>query len=570
MKSDIFKTTVRAELEDFDKAQLPLNPSYAPKQPDVWDLIDYYWMDKYRDGDYTKDGWKKAFYNIVCNPTLVSQKMVDLDTKDVRIIGAEGESYYPAWLFSRDMALYMRMNNFGATLNDFIFNWPKYGTFFAKKVGDKIYRVPLKNIHLMPTEEYIQDTPIIEDHSYSFAALRKMPWDSKDIELAIADAKAKKKDKVMVYERFGEDIDTAYNYIIGDDEGNILFSHKFDDVEELYRKLDWEPVPGQMFGRGQVQKLFEAQIQTNRVENFKTEGLHWSSKHLFQTRDSTFGGKNLMRNADNGEVIYANSEITPVANEERNLAAYRSEEDRWDKLIRDVTFSYAELAGERPPAGTPLGTSIIQSQQAGGYFDMRREDAGIFWKGIILDWIIPSFKDSKYEEHKLMLGEFDDMEVSKIREMFTTKESNDDIINFVIKNKRIPNVDEEGLIRSIAKDKVSRTKDLTIPRAYYENVKYKVDVIITNEQVDVAARLTTLQTALQLLASNPAIVQNPQTKRIFYKLLDLSGISPVDLGIDTDQTPDLNSGFATFLPRGGSLAKPLPTTPAVLPQTATA
>ena len=86
-----FKTTYEEEF--------PLiNPSYAKNQKQILELVDYYWMNKFKDGDRDTLGFKKAFYNIVMNPTEVSQKFIDFDTKDVRIIAEDGQSYCSIYL----------------------------------------------------------------------------------------------------------------------------------------------------------------------------------------------------------------------------------------------------------------------------------------------------------------------------------------------------------------------------------------------------------------------------------------------------------------------------------------
>lgn len=550
-----FKDAVEADIESFKSTSLDINQSYASNQTQILDLIDFYWMDKFRDGDQTKEGWKKAFFNILRNPTMVSQKMIDLDTKDVRITAAEGASYYPAWLYSRDLSLYMRLNSFGKFLNELVFNLPKYGSVLIKKTGSKVSYLPMRNVKAV--DQSVSDLNevgyLVEEHEYWPHQLREMKgWDQAAVEQAIRDTPAG--EKICVYERFGDIASESSNYWIGTDKGIVLHKDKFSHISEIYRKADWETVPGRLLGRGVPESLFESQIHKNRITNFKTEGLHWSSKHIFQTRDSTIG-KNLMTNVDNGEVIVANSEITPVVNEERNLAAYASEDTRWDKLIQDLTFAYNELSGERPPAGTPLGTTQLQAVQSGGYFDMRREDLGLVLKDVILDWVIPSFKNEKYTEHQLMLGEFDEQEISKLRELFTTRFGNENILRDIAQNGRMPDPQQQELLKAAARERVNRQRDITIPKGYYDDVKYKVDVMITNEQLDVASRLTTLQTALQLLASNPGIVENPKTKRIFFKLLDLSGISPVELGIDDASTPSLQDTMSTLRP-GGSIGRP--------------
>ena len=231
-------------------------------------------------------------------------------------------------------------------------------------------------------------------------------------------------------------------------------------------------------------------------------------------------------------------------------------------MKRELTFAYPELAGERPPAGTTLGTSIIQAQQASGYFDLKREEFGMWLKDIIIDWVIPTFEKNRKNAHKLMLSEFNDEELQKLRGLFITYHSNEEIMKFITKNKRIPSQEEVDLLKGITEKQIKNAKDLDIPAKFYDNIKYKVDVVITNEQMDTTAKQGVLQTVLGLLSTNPAILENPKTKKLFYQLLDLSGISPIDLQLDeVDTKMDM---AVQSLQRGGSLAKSvIPTTPSL-------
>jgi hypothetical protein len=445
----------------------------------------------------------------------------------------------------------MKDKHIGQLLNEIVFNLPKYGSIVLKKVGSELFSVPMINLAMEADVEDLQDSSfVIEKHEYTPAMLRKQSWDKDKIEEAIKAAPKGK--KICVYERFGDIEGSDNNYVCISEQGVVLYEDEFDSVDDIYRKLDWDKIPGRMLGRGTVEKLFETQIHMNRVANYKIEGLHWTSKHIFQTRDATFS-KNLTTDVENGEVLFVTSELTEVNNQEKNLAAYSSEEQRWDSLRRELTFSFAEVGGERAPAGTPLGSSVLQAQQAAGFFDIKREDMGLFLKDIILEWIIPEFKKERNMAHKLMLGEFSEAEAEKIRSMFINNKANQNYIDFVLKNKRFPAFEENTLLKSIAETEVKKAKDLEIPAGYYDNIKYKVDVLITNEQMDVAARLATLQSVLGILSTNPAVLENPKTKKIFYELLNISGISPVDLGLDEEKT-DM-AGAVGQLTQGGSIAK---------------
>lgn len=540
---------VKKEIESFEHSTLDMNPSYASTQKDIIDLVDFYWASKYKDGNIDALGFLKPFYNVIINPTEVAMKMIDLDTKDIKIVAEDGQSYYPAWLFGKELKLWMKEQKIGQLLNKIVYVYPKYGTVVLKKSGKKIDLVPLQNLINKPDAEKLTDGLIIEEHEEPVSEFSERGWEN--IELAL-ERNGDDYD-ITYYEVYGDIEDENYpdnNYFIVTDKGVIVH---WDKIDSPYKELHWDRLPGRWLGRGQVERLFEAQIQSNKISHYKDQSLHWTSKRVWQTRDTTVK-KNLMTDIENGDILKINSEIIPVSTEERNLHAYREEEQRWDALIDKLGFSFDVIRGERSPAGTPLGSAILQTRMAGGFFDLKREDLGLFLKEVLFEWIIPEFEKTINKEHKIMLGEFDEEELTKLRNLILTNKTNKAIVNYVTENGKIPSRDEIVVIKGVVGEKLKTEKDIKIPKGYYDNLKYKIDIIITNEQIDLASKMSTLQTVLQIIGSNPTILQDPNTKKVFYQLLDLAGINPVQF--ETEEAPLEETLIKAQV--GGSIAKAPP------------
>lgn len=544
-------------IEKYKTQKLDCNPIFASSNSDIIELIDYYFASRYVGGDYDSSGYKKAFYNIVINPTEIASKMIDLDTKDIRVVAEDGQSYYPAWFFGRELKIWMKDKKnhngqtFGQLLNQMVYTLPKYGHLIAKKAKDTVHIVPIQNMYCDDPEgkNFLTSDILIEEHKYTPDQLRKTGW--RDVEGVIA--KFTEDGLIKVFE-IHYNTDKKNNYIIipdkaQDDEYLYRGTVKRED---LYKELKWEDIPGRVLGRGQVEKLFEAQIAKNYNEHLLRGGYRWTSKKLWQTRDDQVA-KNLITELEDGDVLTVNSEITPISMEERNLGAINLGDSKWDSLIARLSFSAEPMSGERPPAGTPLGTSILQTRMAGQFYDLKREELGMFIKDILTDWIIPEFKKQKKSVHKVMLGEFDEDELTRIRELILTHKSNQDLLKYVERNKTIPSAKEMEMFKVISKEQISRQKDLEIPAKFYDHLKYKIDIVITNEQIDMASRMTTLQTILQIIGSNPTILQDPKTKKIFYKLLDLAGISPTDFRDDEQGMEQMVQNVTAE--RGGSIAR---------------
>jgi hypothetical protein len=550
---------VNTKLADYSNTTVELNPTFAPHQADVICLIDSYWSNKYKDGPSDSSGYKKAFYNVILKPTYIASKMIDLDTKDVRVVAEDGQSYYPAWFFSKELKLWMKNTKnqndqtFGQLLNDIVYQWPKYGHVLLKKARGSIFIVPIQSVRNDPCAQSIlkSDWMAIE-HNFTKSQMLEQNWDKNKVETVYK--KYQNKGKVKIYEFVGQIEGKKSNYFILpekalDDE--ILFEDKIE-IKKYFKEIKWEDVPKRAIGRGQPEKLFENQIAKNTDENLFRTGLRWSSKHIFQSRDESLA-KNLLTDIENGDLLTALSEITPIAVEERNLSAYQASDAKWDKNTSDTTFSYESVSGERPPAGTPLGTTVLQSQQAGAFFDMKREDLGMFLKEVVFDWIIPDFKKDKKGEHSIMMGEFEEDEVDKLRGLITTNKFNESLFKNIKRNGRLPNAQERTILKSIIQEKIKNDKEIKVPESFYDDVRYKIDIIITNEQIDVASRMTTLQTILQIIGSNPTILRDKVTKKVFYKLLDMTGISPTDLNVEEEQSVEDMAG-EMMAQRGGSIA----------------
>jgi len=562
MASDAGKNlikTISDEKGDYEKKQLEFAPSFARTTPNIISLIDMYWVDKFQGGDTDDNGWKRAFYNVIENPTMVASKQIDLDTKDIRIKASDGKSFYPSWLYTRDLNLWMKKRNFGVLLNELVYALPKYGFIIVKKAdGNKVFNVHPASIVFEADAETLEASRYITaTHNMAVHQLEEMDGTWKNVKVAMNEAKQEATKRIKVFERYGQHPDFKdTNYQIVTEKGTVLHTDK-KELKDLYRMLKWDNIRGRLAGRGVVEKLFEAQINRNRVEEFKNTGLDWTSKIIFQSKDTSFL-RNLLTDVENGEVLTSGEPLTQVNNQEKNLPAYRDFTADWDKNIRERTFAFPEVSGERPPAGTPLGTTQATLAQAGGFYDMKREELGMFIKGIITDWIIPEFKKERRVEHKLMLGEFDEDEITKIRGVFQTREVNKQILNYITKNGTLPDDQTIELIKATTAETLKKKKELTIPKGYYDQVQENADVIITNEMIDVAAKLTTFQTVFTMLAQNPEILNDPRTRRLFNRWMDLGGLNPVEAGtvdIDPPTVPQAVTGASA---NGGSPPRPNP------------
>ena len=551
---------IENEVKYYKDTELDLNPTFAPTMGDVYSLIDMYSVSRFRDVHRDSLGYKKVFYNICNFPTEVAAKMLDVDTKQIFMTAEDGVSYWPSWLMTKELKFWMKDKFFGRQLNEYALKWPKYGDLWVKKVGDDVKWVPPQNMIYRVNAVDYKTIPLIERHEYGIDELRvtgkKLGWEN--IEKAIKKADG---DTIVVHECSfpkGYLENEKSNYFVIPEDMDISLA---DDKRDLsYKKLAWEELPGRLAGRGRIEQLFEDQIYLNRIANYKSEGYHWSSKKVFQTRDTGID-KNMMTQMDNGEILIVNNEIKPIINEERNLAAYTSDERRWEENAMRRSFAREPITGGRAPAGTPLGSTILQTQMAAGFYKQKKEELGDFIKEILWDWILPQFKNQKRKEHKVLMRSLlsDEDEGS---DKFFSMQLNEKMNDLRFKSKHL--TPDQWKIRRSIQAELLKGADVTIPKSLYDNIKAKMNIIITGEQIDATSIQRSLDTITMILGQNPRIMDDKRIRKIIYKRLDLAGINPKDFF--GDEVPGISemAGEVRAQQVSGSVAAPkTPVAPAM-------
>jgi len=553
---------IKQEVEYCEGTHLRGNPSYAKTQLNVLDLVDKYMNSQYKDSGLDDFNQPKPFYNIVSVPVEVAGKMLDIDTKDI-ILMSEDENYWTSWIMEKELKFWMKDKQFGIQLNQYSDYLPRDGHLVVKKVDKEVQIVPLSNLRFRPDAVSLDKIPIIERHLYQvdefIAIAKKRGWNNWKavVEKNNANNSDKtlldKSDQIEIYEAYFPDglLDNKYNYfIISQGEEMLAFANLSSSP---YKHTSYKKIKGRTLGKGVVEELFNEQIYLNRTAIYKANGLYWTSKHMWQTRDNTIA-KNLMSNIDDGEVMIVNSDITPVQMEERNLGFYNYDETKWEENAYKRTFAREPITGGRAPSGTPLGSTILQAQMSGGFYKQKKENLASFIKEILWDWVLPEFKKEKKEEHSVILKNIlssDDMSEKFLKMQL------DDRMNKIVRKGNYMSPEQLQFRRAINADIIKNSK-LKIPKGVYENLKQKMSIVITGEEIDTASKLTTLQTVFQMLGSNPGILRDKRVRKVFNKMLDIAGFNPNDLDLEEEPSIEDITGQnrGAEAQRGGSIATP--------------
>ena len=79
--------------------------------------------------------------------------------------------------------------------------------------------------------------------------------------------------------------------------------------------------------------------------------------------------------------------------------------------------------------------------------------------------------------------------------------------DYAEKNKAVPSWGEVQLKKSDIEERLRNKKYLSfeIPKGYYDDIKYQIEIVITDESVDMGAKQSVYQFALATMAANPQI-----------------------------------------------------------------
>ena len=585
METQNLLSLINNEINDFNTKQIQVVPGFYFNQRELLETIYFYYNSKYKSGEIDKDGDRKYFLNIVKNPCKVCTKGIDFDTKHINILTAAGQDELKTWLFERDLKFWMKDKQFGKVLNRIFNELPIFGSVVLKVINNVPYFIDLRNFYCTQSADTLLDANFItEMHRYTIPQFRKVARDMgwNDVEKTISEFRKMNKTRfIEVFERYGEiEKDEgggkkSYEYKkvfvanVGVDEydqeqrkqvdrtGVILKEVVITPDEIPYWEFHLEKLPGRWLGYGTVEGLIEPQIRQNEIANLEAKGSYWSALRLFQTRDTTLK-KNLMRDVDNGDVVNSESEITPVNTTDPNLSYFQNQTAKWMQNRDELSFSYDVVQGERLPSGTPLGSAKIAANMAMSYFDQLRENIALDIKEFLYSVIIPNFEKESSKEHILrIVGE----DLDKLRDVILKQKTNDAIIKFIAKKRKIPDQAQLELLKTALKEEVNQGKELltSIPKGFYTGIKYAIDIIITGESKDTAIYAQTIFAALQAITADPMLLSDPNKKKFFYKYLEAGGVNPNDF-IETikEDNPMMNQMPEPFKGAGGGVSRPAP------------
>lgn len=584
---------IRKEQQDFMYNWISIVPGYPFNQYMTIKKNHLYLNSKFEDLSLY-NGKEKQFFNINIPPCEVATRMLNVDSKNIKLWPMEPKSFFSTYLLEKELKQWLKKSKMGKLLNTIAEEAPKYGSVALEKITDGAKLVDLRRLVLDPTVENIKDSRFITTISYmSETELRETGWNNIDIAIerysnlnaaepyedAYVNVNVMRSTPyIKIFKRYGEvpawwldeklspgtktgdQIVRALYIVAGADWlmknndgkamselGVILFKSRWRK-DWPFRDFHYTKTKGRWLGIGVVEMLYQVQERINEIKNQKRVSMEISSLHLFQSQDKSIV-RNILTDLQSGDLmITGKSGIEPIANEERNLAAYEQEETSYLNQADKLTFAYEAIRGDAgDTAQDTLGQTQIAVAQGTSVFAFKKENLGLFLQEYFNDLVMPQLMKDLTPEH-IMRFTGTSQELEKLDEAAAEVHANDYIKKQMLSGKlALPEQWDAAKQKAIETyRKLGENRFLKMKEAFYDDTEFEFDFIITNEQADPSKIAQNVQTVIA--EYNPQFVQDPLYQLMFSKLLEQMGVSQAEFEIAVQKSSAQQQQIASQQP----------------------
>lgn len=512
---------VRTELDDFFTNKVKIASAvvdgkekggFEYSQWDTLQAIEFVDNSKFLNGVKDREGQTKFFLNTASFRKEVASKNIDIDVKNFNFVPEDGQPEYGAIIARKKFKKWAKDNGLSDKINDTVDRFPKYGTIVAKKVGKEIEIIPLGKLRNQQDAKCLEDASyVIEEHEGMCKSDMEeyKGWDTSKLSL-------KWDEKVTVYERYGyvpaafykahggtvqvKDDATMYCVTVitldkskkGKTGGEVLFIEETECpyIERHYAKQD-----GRWLGIGEIEKQIDNQAARNMVFNLRKKSLGWASKNVFGTADDTLVN-NLSTQVKDGDVLKLTNpnSMWRIDTTNRANVDYNAIDQLIEENSNQRSFTFEVATGETMSSGTPFRLGALLSNSVNSYYDKKREILGLFWKDIVIEFMIPAWIKETEDEfiHGVLDTEegFDELRQAKKDRMIT-----DSIISAIVNGK---DIDIETIKQEVDAGLAKVSRDYyKMTKQEIKDMKYRIDLDITGESIDIPKKIETLTSLYQ-------------------------------------------------------------------------
>lgn len=572
MESTNIFSQIRKEKSSFFDNYISIVPGYSFNQYQTIKRIHLYLSSKF-EGATTYLNREKLFFNVTVPACEVATKMLNVDTKDIRLLPQDSKTYFATYLLEKELRQWLKTSKLANVLNQIADLGPRYGSVVLEKTKDGAKVVDLRKLILDPSVENIKDSRFVTTiHYMTPTELRETGWD--DVEVAISrfsDTRGQSSYEdddgtlnqitstpyIKIYKRYGEvpqwwidggkseKMVKALYIVAGADSqernsegqitgeyGVILFKSRWYK-EYPYKDFHYNKVTGRWLGLGIPEALFDTQVRLNELKNQKRISMEVSTIHLFQTKDKQIV-RNVLTDLESGDILLSPNGIEPITNEERNLSAFDSEETSYTQQAQRLSFAYDAVSGEVSAASTTATAVINAQQQASSTFGFKRENYTNMLRDFFNDLVLPNLIRDLTPEH-IMRFTGSSQELQKLDEAASMLHANDFIKARTISIKPVSPEEVEMERQRALKEyrKLGENRFIKIKEKFYNDVKFEFDFNIGNEQINPQTLATNVQALLSQY--NPEAMNDPRYKLLYFKYAEALGVSQGEIELADEQ-----------------------------------
>jgi len=572
MDSPNIFSQIRQEKSDFFDQYISIVPGYSYNQYQTIKRIHLYLNSKF-EGSSTYLNREKLFFNVVVPACEVATKMLDVDTKDIRLLSQNAKTYFATYLLEKELKQWLKTSKLANVLNKIAEEAPRYGSVVLEKTKDGAKTVDLRKLILDPTVENIQDSRFVTTiHYMTPTELRATGWDNVDVAIerfGEGTGQSSYEDEdgtvnqlqstpyIKVYKRYGEvpkywidggksdEMVKALFIVAGADSlekngegkpigeyGVVLFKSRWYK-DWPFKDFHYTKIVGRWLGLGIVEALFDTQVRINEIKNQKRISMEVSTIHLFQTKDKQIV-RNILTDLESGDILLSPNGIEPIVNEERNLSAFDSEEASYTQHAQRLSFAYDAVSGEVSAASTTATAVINAQQQATSTFGFKRENYTNMLRDFFNDLVLPNLIKDLTPEH-IMRFTGSSQELAKLDEAAAQIHANDFIKSEALAGRlaTLESVEAEKQRAIKEYKKFGDNRFIKIKEKFYNDAEFEFDFNIGNEQINPQALATNTQALLA--AYNPQAMNDPRYKLLYFKYAEALGVSQGEIEIADQQ-----------------------------------
>lgn len=560
--------------------------------------IEAYLNSKHTTGEYDSMGREKPFFNIVRAAVNVWFRATDIDRKDIMIKPTKESDTVGALLLSVHLHNWMRQSNFGVFLNNFGITLARYGSAVSKWVetdDELVAEVVPWNRLIVDTVDmksapiieklYLTPAQLVKRKGYNQEVVKELLETKKSRETTSKDKKDNQSDFIEIYEVHGE---LPLSYLTDKEEDQDIYVQQMHvlsfQAKKQGRKTEYDdfclykgkekknpyhlshliPEDGRTMAVGAVEGLFDSQWMVNHTAKAIKDQLDLASKLIFQTSDGSFVGQNAINAIETGDILVhaENKPLTQLANSSHDITSLQNFAIQWKSLGNEINGVSESMLGNNPPSGTAWRQTEALLQESHSLFEIMTENKGLAIEEMIREYVLPYLRKKIDTKDEIVLT-LSDMDITNIESRYVKNQAiklNNKLIKDAVLSGQIAEqpdlaqlenevrggLQEQGNFRFF---KPSDLDDKTW-KEVLKDIEGDVEVVITNEQTDKQAMLTTLNTMLATLARLGGRPLSKDEKLVFNKILtEVGGISPLQLS----QSEQPATGSQEPTPRGGQV-----------------